>query len=208
MTDNRAVWDGVYQRRGKLWGGGVPPLPDLAHGSRVLELGCGNGKVIADLLGRKCDVVGLDFSQAAITAARSCLPDSGAGNLIHADARNLPFIHDSFEGVISRHILGHMNRAGREQIALEIIRVLRPGGILAFSGFSRDDFRYSRGTFLEDGTFLRGNGISTHFFTREEVPVLFSGLSCDSLADSRWTLRIRGKDHMRSEIHAVLRKIG
>jgi hypothetical protein len=53
---------------------------------------------------------------------------------------------------------------------------------------------------------LRGNGISTHYFSAEDTRGLFSGLSCESLSESRWTLRIRGKDHQRSEIQAIFRK--
>jgi SAM-dependent methyltransferase len=208
MTDNRIVWEMAYQRRGNLWGGSIPPLPELPQGSRVLELGCGNGKIMAGLSGRDCDVVGVDFSNAAVSAARAVLPGSWPGNVILADARNPPFLPESFDAVIARHILGHMTRAGREQIAREIVQVLKVGGTLHFSGFSRDDFRYNQGSPLEEGTFIRGNGISTHYFTSEDTRALFSGLSCELLHDSRWILRIRGKEHGRSEIQAVFRKTG
>ena len=208
MTDNRRVWESAYQRRGNLWGGATPLLPDLPPRSRVLELGCGNGKVMAGLSGRDCDVVGLDFSNAAAVAARVALPSSWPGHVVLADARILPFITGSFDAVIARHIIGHMTRSGREQIAREIVRVLRAEGTLHFSGFSCEDFRYNQGTLLEVGTFMRGNGISTHYFSADDLRALFSALSCESLHDSRWTLRIRGKDHVRSEIQATFRKPG
>jgi SAM-dependent methyltransferase len=206
MTDNRMVWESAYQKRGSLWGGSTPPLPELPPGSRVLELGCGNGKVIAALSGRDCDVIGLDFSHAAVSAARSGFSGSLPLNVLLADARVLPFMHGSFDAVIARHIIGHMIRPGREQIAGEIVRVLRPGATLHFSGFSTSDFRYNQGTPLEEGTFMRGNGISTHYFSADDTRTLFSGLSCELLHESRWTLRIRGKDHVRSEIQAVFGK--
>lgn len=208
MTDNRQVWETAYQRRGNLWGGNTPSLPNLPARSRVLELGCGNGKVMAGLSGRDCDVVGLDFSCAAVTAARSHLPCSWPGNVVLADARILPFTPRSFDVVIARHVIGHLTRSGREQLAREIERVLRKGGTLHFSGFSCDDFRYNQGTPLEEGTFMRGNGISTHYFSADDARALFTSLSCESLDDSRWILRIRGKDHVRSEIQATFRKPG
>lgn len=208
MTDNRTVWDGAYGRREKLWGGGVPRLPDFPPRSRVLELGCGNGKILSFLLQQECEVVGLDFSRAAVTAARAGLPGSRPGTLVLADARALPFSLGSFDAVLARHVIGHMTRPGRETIALEIIRVLRNGGTLHFSGFSTDDFRYGQGTLREDGTYLRGNGISTHYFSAGETRSLFSALPCVSLQNSRWTLRIRGENHQRSEIHAVFKKPG
>jgi SAM-dependent methyltransferase len=206
MTDNRRVWESAYQRRGNLWGGGTLPLSGLQPRSRVLELGCGNGKIMAALSGRDCDVVGLDFSHAAVSAARAGNPGSPPCSVVLADARTLPFIPDSFDVVIARHIIGHMTRTGRGQIALEIMRVLGVGGMLHFSGFSCEDFRYNQGTLLEEGTFLRGNGISTHYFSADDARGLFPGLSCESLSESRWTLRIRGNDHQRSEIQAIFRK--
>jgi ubiquinone/menaquinone biosynthesis C-methylase UbiE len=206
MTDDRSVWDRAYEQRGQLWGGTVPRLPDLPDGARVLELGCGNGKTASALLQQGLDVVALDFSAAAARAARSGTPGPGSCPVLIADARALPFRASSFDAVIARHVIGHMDRNGREAIAREVGRVLTDGGVVHFSGFSTRDFRFAHGSIREEGTFLRGNGISTHYFTSEEVRTLFSGLAVVSLDISRWTLRIRGKDHERSEIHAIFRK--
>lgn len=203
MTGNREVWDGAYERRGQLWGGAPPSLPGLPDHARVLELGCGNGKMFPALQKEGRKVVGLDFSRSAVVAARSLPAGPRPCDIVLADARSLPFIRSSFDAVIARHIIGHMDRDGRKQIARGILQVLRPGGMLHFSAFSREDFRYGHGTPPEEGTFIRGNGISTHYFTGDETIALFSGLSCTSLDKPQWTLRIRGKDHTRSEIHAI-----
>lgn len=207
MTDNRIVWDGIYQRRGNLWGGVLPPLAEILPGSRVLELGCGNGKILTGLLDRGCEVVGIDFSRYATVAARAGQIASCPAEVILSDARYIPFRERSFDAVIARHVIGHMECPGRDRIAREIARVLRPGGILLFSGFSCSDFRYGQGSRSEGGTFLRGNGIRTHYFTGDELSPLFSLLSCESIREIRWAIRILGKDHERSELYAVFRKI-
>lgn len=203
MTDERTVWDAAYQRRTRLYGRAAPPVPDLPPGARVLELGSGNGRNTGILLRQGYDVVALDFSRAAVSAARSSLPATGPGHTVLADARALPLRTGSCDAVIARHIIGHMPRAGREQIAAEICRVLKAGGTLHFSAFSRGDFRYGKGEAVENGTFLRGNGISTHYFTGNEVTTLFTSLSCHSITGPAWSLRIRGRDYVRAEIHAV-----
>jgi len=203
MTDDRTVWDGAYRRRRYLYGGTTPPVPGISPNALVLELGCGNGRNTEGFGRQGHDVVALDFSRAAISAARSCLPVTGPGHAVLADARSLPLWSGSCDTVIARHIIGHMTRAGREQVAGEITRVLKEGGTLHFSAFSCDDFRYGQGEPVENDTLLRGNGISTHYFTDNEVSILFSSLSCHSITSPAWSLRIRGRDYVRAEIHAV-----
>lgn len=203
MTDERTVWDDAYQRQIRLYGETASPSLDLPPGARLLELGSGNGRNTGTLLRQGHDVVALDFSRAAISAARSCLPASGPGHAVLADARVLPFCSGSCDAVLARHIIGHMTRSGRKQIASEVGRVLKPTGTLHFSSFSCNDFRCGKGDPLEEDTFLRGNGISTHYFSEAEVLNLFSSLTCHSITSPTWTLRIRGRNYHRAEIHAV-----
>ncbi len=50
--DNRHLeaWDSDYRTRGHLWGGNPASLPALPDNSRVLELGCGNGKNLPGMM--------------------------------------------------------------------------------------------------------------------------------------------------------------
>jgi SAM-dependent methyltransferase len=203
MTDDRTVWEEAYQRRGQRWSGAVPPLPALPRHARVLELGCGNGKTFLALLQKGWDTVALDFSGTAVKTARSHILPEHYGEGILADARNIPFCPASFDAIFAWHILGHMTGPDRIHIAREMSSLLRPGGLVLFSEFSREDFRYNQGTLLEEGTFLRGTAISTHYFTEDETRSLFPDLTCTSLWIHRWDLRVRGQDHARSEIQAV-----
>jgi SAM-dependent methyltransferase len=208
MTDDRTVWEEAYQRQRQIWGGAVPQLPSLPRQARVLELGCGNGKTFAALLRNSWNTVALDFSKTAVETSRSQITMHQSGDCILADARSIPFRAGSFDAVFSWHILGHMTELDRLNIAERVGSLLKPEGIVLFSEFSRDDFRCNKGTRLDEGTFLRGNSIRTHYFTEGEVRQLFPALSCISLVTHRWEMKGRGSNYVRSEIQAVFSNTG
>jgi ubiquinone/menaquinone biosynthesis C-methylase UbiE len=204
--DNKVLsWDADYLLRGRLWGGQARNLPVLPPGSRILELGCGDGKTFSALQECGWDSTALDFSRQA---TRMCRQNAGElkDGVITADARSLPFRTGSFDAVLAFHCIGHSATEDRRTIAGEIFRVLLPGGVLLFCEFSTHDLRFGFGERIDDGTFRRGNGITTHFFTRDDITSLFSGYSPVSVNDHDWTLRVRGKNLPRSEIHGIFMK--
>jgi SAM-dependent methyltransferase len=199
-------WENDYARRGRIWGGAVHlPLP-LDAEERVLDLGCGNGKTCNLLLEKKCQVVGIDFSVSALHLCRSQNPKNTNGHFALADIRSLPFPDATFDIIIAFHVIGHLLTEGRSLCASEAVRVLRPGGTLYFSDFSREDFRAGAGCEVEPGTFVRKNGVSTHYFSRDEVIALFSLLTPCEFQTRRWTMRVRGESLPRAEISGSFRK--
>jgi SAM-dependent methyltransferase len=68
------------------------------RGIRALDLCCGHGNVSAALIGRGCEVVGVDFSPAMLTFARKRAPSA---TFIAADAQDLPFDTAEFDIVVS-----------------------------------------------------------------------------------------------------------
>jgi SAM-dependent methyltransferase len=200
------AWDRDYRSRGRLWGGGAKNLPELPEGSKVLELGCGDGKTLAAMQGRGWDVIAIDISPEALMLSRSAL--GMEVNLLLADARHLPFKGESFDAVFAFHVTGHVLQAGRELIAHEVGRVLRPGGRLFFREFGAEDMRAGRGVEVETGTSRRGGGVITHYFTEEEVASLFCDLDLTalSLQKRRWKMRVNGEDFWRCEVEAVFFK--
>ncbi len=204
MNAHLDAWDRDYRSRGRLWGGGAKNLPELPEDSVVLELGCGDGKTLAAMQGRSWDITALDISPEALRLSRSALGTEVS--LLQADARLLPFKGESFDAVFAFHVTGHVLQAGRELIAHEVWRVLRPGGRLFFREFGAEDMRAGRGEEVEPGTFQRGSGVITHYFTEEEVANLFRDLLPLSLQTRRWKMRVNGEDFWRSEVEAVFLK--
>ena len=206
MTDLRTAWDNDYRSRGQLWGGNPASLPDIPAGSRVLEIGCGSGKTAGALLHRSCDVTAIDFSEKAVEMTRRIMMRYDTGDAVVADARHLPFHDNAFECVVARHVIGHVRIEGRRAVAREAARVLQPAGHLVVQVFSVDDMRNGNGRQVEDGTFLRGGGIVTHYFTIPELEALFPDLKKESITPRHWTMQIQSRDLLRAEIVAILKK--
>jgi ubiquinone/menaquinone biosynthesis C-methylase UbiE len=202
----QGAWEEDYTRRGLLWSGGIPDLPELPPGSRILEIGCGNGKTVMAMVQRGWDVTAIDFSTRAVALCRQVIADNRRGHTIVADARWSPFRNATFDAVFAIHMIAHVRAPDRRWIAGEVIRLIRPGGMLFFCEFSTDDFRFGKGDETEEATFLRGTNIITHYFSEREVVALFSRLTPVSVRKCQWPMRVRGIDLVRSEITAVFTK--
>ena len=200
MNPTIPAWDTVYRKRGELWGGSVPKLPDLPAGSRVLDLGCGNGRILAAAGERGWEIAAADISGHAVQIAKAATKGIADTEFLVADAGSLPFRESSFDAVIAWHVLGHGEETDRTKMIRELARILNEDGKIFFRGFSRDDMRYGKGTATEPGTFIRGDGILTHYFSEEETREMFRGFDTMDLITERWSMRIRGKDHLRAEI--------
>ena len=96
----------------------------LGPDEALLEIGCGEGGNLHHLRGRGRLRVGIDFSpEKAAFAARY----ADAHSLV-ADAAQLPFPTASFDAVLIRDLLHHVN--DRVRVLSEARRVLRTGGRL------------------------------------------------------------------------------
>ena len=115
-----------------------PPAAPYATLTTVLDVGTGTGKLAAAILQRRAAarVVGIDFAEPMVRAARRVRPGAGPGlpsvggqlQLAVADALRLPFAAASFDAVVSAFVV--RNLADVAKGLAEQARVLRPGGRL------------------------------------------------------------------------------
>jgi SAM-dependent methyltransferase len=205
------AWNREYREKGRIWRGAPPKLPHLPAGSRVLELGCGNGKALAAMLRRPWWVAALDISPPAVRLGREIavsLTDAPSKvDLMVADAVLLPFRDSFFDAVFVFHVIGHLRENDRRRAAREAARVLKAGASLFFLEFGVEDMRAGKGEEVEPETFRRGGGVLTHYFTEGEVLELFSILRPVSIRTDLRLTRIRGGDHVRSEVEAEFIKV-
>ncbi len=84
---------------------------DLREGSRILEVGCGLGQdamAIAQMIGKKGNVIAVDSSRKMIDAASKGLLEADSVRLCLADACNLPFRDSTFDGARADRVLQHI----------------------------------------------------------------------------------------------------
>jgi ubiquinone/menaquinone biosynthesis C-methylase UbiE len=105
-------------------------------GERLLDLGCGTGVLLRELVGRGMPLrlCGVDLSPAMVAVARAGLP--AAVRLGVADAAALPFPAGCFDVVLSTSSFHFWPRPHR--VLSEVRRVLAPGGRLAITDWCGD----------------------------------------------------------------------
>jgi SAM-dependent methyltransferase len=101
-------------------------------GQRVLDVACGTGVVALTAARAGARVTGLDLTPELIARARQNSKIAEVEIDWHeGDAEKLPFADGNFDVVVSQY--GHMF-APRPEVAIgEMLRVLKPGGSIAFS---------------------------------------------------------------------------
>jgi ubiquinone/menaquinone biosynthesis C-methylase UbiE len=96
----------------------------LPPGARVLDVGCGRGK--AWFTGEGRFVAGVD-------PCWPVLPECATSYDLVAQAAvtELPFADETFDAVVTSHVLGHVPAGDKDTAVAEVARVLRPGGVFA-----------------------------------------------------------------------------
>lgn len=115
----------VARARGILEGLGLPTTWD-----RVLDFGCGAGRLSQALAEHADEVVGLDVSAPMLETARSLDRSGGCVSFVLAEDSDLRAFPDgSFDLVFTERVLQHLPRPVLEAYLAEFVRVLRPGGV-------------------------------------------------------------------------------
>jgi len=98
---------------------------------RVLDLGCGDGRLMALIKLARPQVTGvaLDFSPTMLQAARHRFADAHDIEVLEHDlAAPLPTL-DHFDVVVSSLAIHHLSDARKQQIYHEIFEAIAPGGV-------------------------------------------------------------------------------
>jgi 2-polyprenyl-6-hydroxyphenyl methylase/3-demethylubiquinone-9 3-methyltransferase len=100
-------------------------------GSKVLDLGCGTGRLTIELAERGYDIYGVDINGDVINIARNKTREKNvSAHFTVALAEFLPFSNGIFDICIADSVLEHVNDWKRT--IGEVVRVLKPGGIAYF----------------------------------------------------------------------------
>jgi ubiquinone/menaquinone biosynthesis C-methylase UbiE len=180
----------------------------------VLDVGTGTAQIPIELCRQHpgARVTAVDMAGHMLAVARENVRRAGLGGRIaleRCDAKRLPFGDGSFAAVMSNSIVHHIARP--EAVLAEMVRVVRPGGLL----FVRDLLRPDDGATLGRLVDLHAAGANAHqrqmfadslhaALTLAEVRGLVAGLGFDpatvsQTTDRHWTWAANGRRRGRLE---------
>jgi demethylmenaquinone methyltransferase/2-methoxy-6-polyprenyl-1,4-benzoquinol methylase len=107
--------------------------PHLRSDAKILDVGCGTGDLSIELFEKSgAQVTGIDFCRPMLDLAQAKAPHL---RFVEGDALRLPFPDAAFDCVTIGFAL--RNLASVERGLSELLRVLKPGGMLAVLEFSQ-----------------------------------------------------------------------
>jgi SAM-dependent methyltransferase len=166
----------------------LPLLP--APGRATLDLGCGEGRLSADLARLGHAVVGVDRSRAMIAAARAARPEL---DFREADAEALPFLDQSFDCVVAfmslqdtDDVRAAIRESGRVlaqggRFCFAVVHPLNSAG--SFAADHADSAFFIEGSYLDESYYvdsLSRGGLEMTFVSKHRPLAVYA----DALADA------------------------
>jgi SAM-dependent methyltransferase len=111
----------------------------IAPGAKVLDVACGTGNSAIPAAKSGASVTGVDIAPNLLEQAKARAAAEKVGiQFREGDAEDLPFDDQSFDVVLSMY--GAMFAPRPERVASELVRVCKPGGIIAMANWTDEGF--------------------------------------------------------------------
>ena len=153
----------------------------IMPGGRVLDLGCGNGRISRLIKERGFQTWGMDVNEKAIAFAKAS-PDLASIEFSVQDAQKTDYEADFFDAVIEQAVLACMEKPDRALVMSEVYRILKPDGVFSIAEFGiredkKEKYEIDARITGEYGTRIvrRDDGsesFRSHNFNKEELDVL------------------------------------
>jgi SAM-dependent methyltransferase len=133
IAQNKRVYNAIASHfsstRAWLWDD-LRPFADFVHeGDRVLDVGCGNGRLYQLFADREIVYTGLDQSEALIAIAQKKFPSA---HFVVGEMNSLPWDDNTFDVVFCIAAFHHLpDDASRLRALGDMKRVVKPGGTIA-----------------------------------------------------------------------------
>jgi ubiquinone/menaquinone biosynthesis C-methylase UbiE len=140
------------------------------RGKRVLEVGCGTGRITTRLAEWGADLTALDIAEAMLRQVRAKFGRPGSGRVpafVQGSALELPFSDNSFEVVVSINVLSHVPQM--RKVIAEMARVLAPGGSLLVNFTNARSLYWPAALYVNARGKAVGLDVYTHWYRPGEV---------------------------------------
>lgn len=135
-----AVADEFSSSRAQFWDELAFLVEHTKAGDRVLDIGCGNGRLFPFIREKRARYTGVDYSEGLINKAKHLHSD---GEFVVGDATALPFSNNAFDIAYSVATIHHIpGKELRTEFVREAARVLRPGGTFVLTAWGLWTFRH------------------------------------------------------------------
>ena len=113
----------------------------IKNDDKILDIGCGNGRLLNLFESKKIDYTGIDSSKELIEIAKK--NHSRERTFLHANALSLPFPDKTFDTIFSIAVLHHVpSKKFRTCFVTEASRVLKPKGTLILTVWNIRQWRF------------------------------------------------------------------
>lgn len=144
------------------------------NGQKILDVGCGKGRIGVHLAEAGFDVTGFDFVKAAVDEFQELASEKGLKNVTvftHNMKEIWPFEKNNFNHIFAITVLDNcISGADFENVANEIRRVIKTDGLLVTEFYTPNDGYYGKGK--SSIFFDQNNNLSFRLFTLKEMSEL------------------------------------
>ncbi len=147
-------------------------LPFIKKNYRVLDVGCGIGRLLKYVAPHCAHITGLDISKSMLTKAKK-----RTSNLLNTEVRVMPVSlkfpvkRKSFDFAYFYHVSEHMDRENTFKILQEIRRVLKSKG-RALIQFSLIDYPDNQLEFQKWARLGDEENVRSRFYTEQEANIM------------------------------------
>jgi SAM-dependent methyltransferase len=145
------------QKRRYIWEDIRPFLKHIKVGDRLLDVGCGNGRLFRELKNKKIDYLGVDFSEELLKIAKKENPQ---GNFQYGDITKAKTWENltNFDVICCIAVFHNLyTRKLQEKVLNYIYQSLKPNGILILTAWNLWQKRFWQMHLKQLGFKLRGN---------------------------------------------------
>lgn len=138
----------------KYFWGDFEFISDYAkNGNKILDLGCGNGRLTEILKSENIEYFGVDVSQKLIDIANEKYRKEGRNFSKISDSSSLSFPNDFFNTIFSIAVFHHFPKNYAKKVAKELFRVTKPNGVVVISAWNLWQRRFWKNIFGVDVIF-------------------------------------------------------
>jgi ubiquinone/menaquinone biosynthesis C-methylase UbiE len=122
--------------RKNFWGELAFIADYIKDGDKILDYGCGNGRLLEILKNKKIEYVGMDVSQKLIDLAKAKYPERVESFSKITSQASLAFPDNFFNRIIAVAVFHHFPEKYAKEMGKELFRITRPGGTIVVTAWN------------------------------------------------------------------------